>query len=135
MGYKYSIWVIPNNWKYIQSYYKTEHTPHVTIKTLLTISEAFSEINKYKSHYMINYNANVYDFNNISYTEDKDADLPASGFLCDLQDLKLEHQAHMTLYYHYHNTEITMEPPTNTLGKVYIVNTVSDDPKKWYILH
>ena len=33
-----------------------------------------------------------------------------------------------------HNTEIIMEPPTNTLGKVYIVNTVSDDPKKWYIL-
>ena len=92
MGYKYSIWIIPNNWKYIQSYYKTEHTPHVTIKTLLTISEAFTEINKYKSHYMINYNANVYDFNNISYKEDKDAHLPASGFLCNLQDLKLEHQ-------------------------------------------
>ena len=43
MGYKYSIWLIPNNWKYIQSYYKTEHIPHVTIKTLLSQKDAFKE--------------------------------------------------------------------------------------------
>ena len=38
----------------------------------------------------------------------------------------------MTLYYHHHNSVLKMKVPTETLGKVYIVNTVSDDPKKWF---
>ena len=34
----------------------------------------------------------------------------------------------------YHNSILKMKAPTETLGKVYIVNTVSDNPKKWFLL-
>ncbi len=134
MGYKYSIWLIPNNWKYIQSYYKTEHMPHVTIKTLLTHNEALNEFYMLKSHYMIKYQDNVYDFNDIKYKEKKDDELEACGFLCNIQNLELLHKPHMTLYYHYNNSIIKMKAPSDTLGKVFIVNTVSDNPKKWFII-
>jgi hypothetical protein len=40
----------------------------------------------------------------------------------------------MTLYYHYNNSIIKMKAPSDTLGKVFIVNTVSDNPKKWFII-
>ena len=53
---------------------------------------------------------------------------------CKIDDLELEHKAHMTLYYHYHNIVLKMKAPTDTLGKVCMVNTVSDDPKKWFLL-
>lgn len=134
MGYKYSIWLIPNNWKYIQSYYKTEHIPHVTIKTLLTQKDAFKEYDMLKSHYLIKYQNNVYDFNDIKYDGKEGDELEACGFLCKIDGLELEHKPHMTLYYHYHNIVLKMKAPTESLGKVCIVNTVSDDPKKWYIL-
>ena len=134
MGYKYSIWLIPNNWKYIQSYYKTEHIPHVTIKTLLTSREAFNEYDKLKSHYMIKYQDNVYDFNDIKYDGKEGDELEACGFFCKIEGLELEHKPHMTLYYHYHNSVLKMRSPTETLGKVCLVNTISDDPKKWYII-
>ena len=49
MGYKYSLWLIPNNWKYIKSYYKIDHIPHITIKTLMTQSQAFKEYDNLKS--------------------------------------------------------------------------------------
>ena len=137
MGYKYSIWLIPNNWKYIQSYYKTEHIPHITIKTLLSQNEAFKEFDMLKSHYMIKYQNNVHDFDEIKYkrkNNDDDDELEACGFFCKIQGLELEHKPHMTLYYHYHNSVLQMKAPTETLGKVCLVNTISDDPKKWYII-
>jgi len=137
MGYKYSIWLIPNNWEYIKQNYKTEHIPHITIKTLMTAKEVFQEVKKFKKHYMISYEENVYDFNEISYhkDEDKDKELPACGFFCKIKNLKLEHEPHMTLYYHYHNLVLHMKPPVSCLGKVYVVNTISDDPKKWQIYY
>ena len=134
MGYKYSIWLIPNNWKYIKDFYKTDHIPHITIKTLMSGDEVFKEIKNYKNHYMISYDNNVHDFNEISYQKDRDAELPASGFFCKIHNLKLEHQPHMTLYYHYHDSILHMKAPVSCLGKVYIVNTISDDPVKWFIL-
>ena len=89
MGYKYSIWLIPNNWKYIQSYYKTEHIPHVTIKTLLTSREAFNEYDKLKSHYMIKYQDNVHDFDDIKYKGKDGDEIEACGFFCKIEDLEL----------------------------------------------
>ena len=134
MGYKYSIRLIPNNWKYIQSYYKTEHIPHITIKTLLSQNEAFNEFELLKSHYMIKYKNNVHDFNDIKYKGKKGDELDACGFFCNIEGLELEHKPHMTLYYHYHDSVLKMKAPTETLGKVCIVNTVSDDPRKWFII-
>ena len=134
MGYKYSIWLIPNNWEYIKSYYKTEHIPHITIKTLLSQKEVFKEIDMLKSHYMIKYQDYVYDFDEIKYKDNKNDEIEACGFFCKIDDLELEHKAHMTLYYHYHNIVLKMKAPTDTLGKVCMVNTVSDDPKKWFLL-
>lgn len=134
MGYKYSIWLIPNNWKYIKSYYKTEHIPHVTIKTLMTQSQAFKEYDDLKSHYEIAYENNVYDFTDVKYHEKQEDEIEGSGFYCKIKGLDLDHRPHMTLYYHHHNSVLKMKAPTETLGKVYIVNTVSDDPKKWFLL-
>lgn len=134
MGYKYSLWLIPNNWKYIKSYYKTDHIPHITIKTLMTQSQAFKEYDNLKSHYEIKYENNVYDFNDIQYHEKKEDEIEGCGFYCNVKGLQLDHKPHMTLYYHYHNSVLKMKAPTETLGKVYIVNTVSDDPKKWFLL-
>ena len=131
MGYKYSVWIVPNSHKYIKTHYNMSHTPHVTIKTFLSLQEATELIDTLKSHYYINYQENIYDFN-MKYS--KDDILGASGFYCSIRDLKLEHTPHMTIHYCTHNKVIHIKPPTDSLGTVYVANTVSNNPSEWYII-
>lgn len=134
MGYKYSIWLIPNNWKDIMKFYNTKHIPHVTIKTLLSKNEAFFEVNKYKKKYLINFENNIYNFDKISYHNDTDKDFPACGIFCKITNLKLEHIPHMTLYYHFNKSVILTKEPKSCIANVCIVNTNSDNPEKWTII-
>ena len=131
MGYKYSVWIVPNNHKYIKMHYNMSHIPHATIKTFLSLQEATELIDTLKSHYYINYQENIYDFN-MKYSEEDI--LKASGFYCSIKDLKLEHTPHMTIHYCVHNKVINIKPPTDCLGTVYVANTVSNNPCEWYII-
>lgn len=134
MGYQYSIWLIPYIWKDIKDVYKTSHIPHVTIQTLLTLEQAQEFIKKYDQEYKIFFQDNIHDFTQISYDHDKEDQLPGSGFYCEIKDLELEHQPHMTLYYKFNNKIIPMESPKDLFGFVSIVNTLSDQPEKWFFL-
>lgn len=133
MGYKYSVWLVPNSHGYIKDHYRMEHIPHITIKTLLTINDAFDLARKLKKHYYINFIPDIHDFDKIKYKKNK-KELDACGFYCKINNLELNHTPHMTTHYHMHGMSLFMPPPTSCMGKVYIVNTVSNSPSKWYIL-
>ena len=45
--------------------------PHITIKTLLSYQESLDLIKKYNNEYNVSFQDNIYDFNNISYHENK----------------------------------------------------------------
>jgi hypothetical protein len=134
-GYLYSIWCIPNNWKDIKEKYGMCHIPHVTIETLLSETECRSKIHYYDKEYMIRFEDNIYDFNDITYKEG-DNDLPAYGFYCELDSLCVSHRPHMTLLYSNLGSDMKIEkaPIHKIQGKVYMVNTVSSDPSKWKII-
>ena len=134
-GYLYSIWCIPDNWKDIKERYGMCHIPHVTIETLLSETECMSRIHDYNKEYMIRFEDNIYDLNDITY-KGGDNDLSAYGFYCELDSLSVSHRPHMTLLYSNLGTDMKTEkaPIHKIQGKVYMVNTVSGDPSKWRIL-
>lgn len=153
-GYLYSIWCIPDNWKEIKERYGMCHIPHVTIETLLSELECRSRIHNYDKEYMIRFEDNIYDFNDITYkegggetsgggsetsgggSETSGDELPAYGFYCELDSLSVSHRPHMTLLYSNLGSDMKTEkaPIHKIQGKVYMVNTVSGDPSKWRIL-
>lgn len=134
-GYLYSIWCIPDNWKDIKERYGMCHIPHVTIETLLSETECMSRIHDYNKEYMIRFEDNIYDLNDITY-KGGDNDLSAYGFYCELDSLCVSHRPHMTLLYSNLGSDMKIEkaPIHKIQGKVYMVNTVSSDPSKWKII-
>jgi len=133
MGYKYSVWLVPNSHRYIKEHYRMEHTPHVTIKTLLSVREAFDLAKTLKRHYYINFVKDIHDLDKIKYKKNK-KELDACGFYCNIKNLELGHTPHMTTHYHVHGMSLYMPPPTNCMGRVCIVNTKSNNPSRWYML-
>ena len=134
MGYKYSIWLIPNNWKDIKNFYKMNHIPHITIKTLLSYDEALKLFKNYDNKYKVNFKDNIYDFKNLSYHHEPKNEFPASGYFCKIENLELEHKPHMTIHYKYNDKVIYNKSPNNIEGTVFIVNTISDNPEEWNII-
>jgi len=134
MGYQYSIWLIPYIWEDIKNLYKTSHIPHVTLKTLLSLEQANEFVKTFDNEYKISFQDNIHDFNNIIYDSNKKDDLHASGLLCKITGLELEHKPHMTLHYKYNNKVIPTKAPTDLYGFVSIVNTISDQPAEWILI-
>ena len=146
-GYLYSIWCIPDNWKDIKERYNMCHIPHVTIETLLSETECMSRIHQYDDKYMIRFEDNIYNLNDITYKGGEtsggcetscgcDDDLPAYGFYCELDSLCVSHRPHMTLLYSNLGSDMKIEkaPIHKIQGKVYMVNTISSDPSEWRII-
>ena len=133
-GYQYSIWCIPENWKEIKRKYAMSHIPHVTIETCLSQIECTSRLKQLNKEYVILFENNIYDFSNIRYKQEEE--LPAFGFYCKLVSLHLTHRPHMTIKYKClgKSIKIVESPIDKVKGKVYMVNTISNNPLKWKIL-
>jgi hypothetical protein len=123
MGYQYSVWLVPKIWNDIKKVYETEHVPHITIKSLLSLEHARDLFKQYDNEYKITFQNDIYDF--------KQNDSPASGFYCKVLNLETEKQLHMTINYKFNKKVIPLEAPEDLIGNIYIVNTTSDKPEKW----
>lgn len=129
-GYGFSIWCVPMNWKELRARYRTRHVPHVTIETLLSETKARARILQYAPEYKIMFEDDVRDLSDITYSEDDD--VPAQGFYCSLQGLRL-HRGHMTLHYETLLTPAHAIAPVDVLGKVVIADTRSSNPGRWIV--
>jgi hypothetical protein len=133
-GYGYSVWLVPNNWKYIQREFSIDFIPHITIATNLKFMSPRILTNKIFK---------VYNFSKGTvfprlYNKDP---LHAFGYNCVIEDLFTTHKPHMSLF--YSPNEITYidtfsklkQPPTTLDCKLYFADTNSLNPCEWNVIN
>lgn len=125
-GYKFSIWLVPINWKVIKKIYKMEHIPHITVATNIDTDISSAILNN-----------NIYTISDFSIASNfdkmyKNDPLNGYGFFCKINEIKTNHVPHMTLFYNKLINNINPPPPPNELKcKLYIADTRNLDYRLW----
>jgi hypothetical protein len=126
VGYGYSLWLVPQNWRDIKRIYSMKHIPHITVCTnmdrtdpvILSISSfkvhTFSYLKKFPKMY-------------------KNDPLDASGFYCKIEGICTNHTPHMSVSYSHDDLE-NLAPPDSLECQLHFANTQSDKPHEWYLL-
>lgn len=124
-SYKFSIWLIPENWKKIKEMYKMEHIPHITVATNIESELPYEILNN--KNYKVSKFSKVTNFEKM-YKHDP---LNGYGFYCEINDIKTTHKPHMTLFYNKELDNENIEIPLELECKLYMANTQSIDWKLW----
>lgn len=132
IGYGYSIWLIPNDWKKIKEYFNMDFVPHITVATNLPYLP-----------YGILDNKTTFTVKNFKkgeifprmYQVDP---LHAFGYPCEIVGLYPTFKPHMSLFYSPNKIKELdtfswiKTPPTDMKCKLYIANTNSINPTQWH---
>lgn len=146
IGYGYSIWYVPKNYKSIQRTYNTPHIPHVTLETNLSLRDAYHIYHNASKMIKIKFQNKYVKFPSF-YESDP---LMAYGWYVDIDTMirrKLNWTPHMTLRYaprlNINNTyqdkvnisESFLPPTGHTECNIVIADTRSGNPSDWHTRH
>lgn len=125
--YGFSLWIVPDNWKYIKRVYNMTHMPHITVKTNITEVPNVGHHTRYyikfkRPHYKID---NCYEH----------VPLPTYGFYCSVTKLKLQHYAHLSTHYSDGHVPLPSTHPPDGWGTLIVADTCDTDPSKWKLLN
>lgn len=128
IGYGFSIWYVPYDWKEIKKKYKMAHIPHITYMTNM---KQIPNIEYLSSNIVANKFTAVEKFKPMYSSEC----LKGMGWYCKVP-LKTDHRTHMTLKYYLDEHDL-IQPDQNPIElKCFccIADTRSRDQSKWFIL-
>ena len=130
LGYGWSIWYVPDDWKKIMTKYGMTHIPHLTIQTnILEKPTTFGASFYLKS---IRFNSPVIEFES-QYDNDP---LSAKGWLCEIPTWwNYPHKPHVTWKYNADDRCPRDNPIQFDDLKLVIADTRSFDPSTWYFHH
>lgn len=144
MGYGYSVWYVPENYKELQELYKIPHIPHITLETNLCLRDAYHIYHNASPDIVIRFQDKYVKFPSF-YDNDP---MISYGWFVDVVKMtrrKLNWVPHMTLRYlprtsinnnNYKDKCILSEnlfPPSNEIKcKVIIADTRSNLPIEWH---
>lgn len=126
-AYGFSLWLVPKNYSKLQKMYNISHIPHITICTNLT--EKIDTICLSKETFIVNKFSSLLKFPKFYKTDWYNS----SGFYCDVEKIKTEHQPHLTLQYSHKNIE-NYKPPDSLECQLHMADTRSFDCNDWYII-
>lgn len=127
LGYGFSLWLVPHNWRDIKRIYSMNHIPHITVCTNMErIDPVILSTSIFK----------VRDFSYLKkfpkmYKKDP---LDASGFYCKIDGIFTNHTPHMSVSYSHDDLIIGLVPPETLECSLHFADTQSDKPHEWYLL-
>jgi hypothetical protein len=136
MGYGYSVWYVPTNYKTIQSRYGMAHIPHITVATNFpNANSAFVRYNKLPKTTRAFIKRECVEFPSMY----ADNPLKAIGWYGEMPDVPTAHPPHMTLRYFDPTqaiptkTEYCNAAPSNRALVCFktVADTTSSNPADW----
>ena len=135
MGYFWSIWYVPNEYRDFQYRYDMKHIPHITAITNLKERPSQKDLSKWPPIIdFLTFTSELYKMTQ-SYENDP---LFGSGWNCTtVPKLDVKHNLHLTHKY-YENADYELDnfskPPQIIGMKRVVADTRDDDPSKWYFM-
>ena len=135
MGYGYSVWYVPCNYRSLKAQYGMTHIPHVTVSTNhIDMHSAKQVFYKLPKQTRIELNPECVEFPKM-YENDP---LSAIGWYVDMPEIKTPHRAHLTLRYFTSlpESQYCTMPPTyrDYICFKVVADTRSLNPKEWRII-
>ena len=134
LGYGYSIWLVPYEWKKIKEEFNMDFIPHITIATNLPflptgiLSKERFKVKNFKKGQIF---PKMYDVDPFH----------AFGYTCEIEYLYPLHTPHMTLFYAPNPISeldtfswIKQPPPEELECYLYLADTTSENPIQWRTL-
>ena len=133
MGYGWSIWYVPNNYREFKNKYDMNHIPHITAVTNLIERPMQESVSEWPS--TLDYLTFTGELYKMPHIYDNDP-LFGSAWNCEtIPKLDVKHTLHLTHKY-YTDKEYKLDKiskPITIFGlKRVIADTRDDDPSKWY---
>jgi hypothetical protein len=134
LGYGYSIWLVPYEWKKIKEEFNMDFTPHITIATNLPYLP-YGILDSKKTFKVKNFRKGEV------FSKMYDVDpLNAFGYSCEIEGLYTAHTPHMTLFYapnkinELDTYSWVKSPPRGYLEcSLRIANTTQSNPVQWVV--
>jgi len=134
MGYKWSIWYVPREYKDLMLRYKFQHIPHVTVSTHLTAKPTKELLSKWNSKVDCMY----FTPELVLMKDDKEDDLHAIGWNVKNQLPDVNHPHLSYLYFKedmpFPTSCIESFPDSISDWDLYIADTRDEDYSKWKII-
>jgi len=135
LGYGYSLWLVPYNWKEIQKEFNIDFILHITISTNLPYIP-LGVINSGKRFIVKNFKKG--EIFPKMYEVDP---LNGFGYPCEIEGLYPLHTPHMTLFYASNKITdldtyswIKTPPPKQLECTLHLADTTSHNPLQWKTL-
>lgn len=136
MGYSWSLWLVPFQYKKLQKEYEIAHIPHITLHTRQTLEQCldlFMSDGDYPP-ITVSFENPVYIFPTM-YGEDDEESMKALGWYTVPSVLDhLEHAPHMTLRYFKGSPDpkyYEASPPPALPCFLTIADTTRSNPSEW----